>query len=221
MRNFFASLFGALIGIFLAFFIVCVVVVGMIGNAIKSVKEEKPTVAPSSVLEIRLNHAVKERTSEKSFNFKLDDNDKILTENSGLNDIIADIRHAATDNSIKGIYLNLTDVSAGIATVENIRTELIKFKESHKFIIAYSAGFSQKSYYLASAADNVYLYPEGEIYLKGLSAQIMFYKKALDKLGVQVQVFRHGRFKSFVEPYIMEKMSPDNKLQTRMLLVSV
>ncbi len=221
MRNFFASLFGALIGIFLAFFIVCVVVVGMIGNAIKSVKEEKPTVAPSSVLEIRLNHQVKERTSEKSFNFKLDDNEKIFTENSGLTDIIADIRHAATDKFIKGIYLNLTDVSAGIATVENIRSELVKFKESHKFIIAYSAGFSQKSYYLASAADNVYLYPEGEIYLKGLSAQIMFYKKALDKLGVQVQVFRHGRFKSFVEPYIMEKMSPDNKLQTRMLLLSV
>ena len=195
----------------------------MIGNAVKSVKENKAvTISSPSVLEIRLNHAIKERSSEKSFNFSsMDEKDKIFSENSGLNDIIADIRHAATDNAIKGIYLNFTDVPAGIATIENIRAELMKFKESHKFVIAYSAGFSQKSYYLASVADDVYLYPEGEIFLKGLSAQIMFYKKALDKLGVKVQVFRHGRFKSFVEPYIMEKMSTDNRLQTRMLLLSV
>ncbi|HWY98130.1 MAG TPA: S49 family peptidase, partial [Bacteroidia bacterium] len=187
MRNFFASLFGALIGIFLAFFIVFIIIVGMIGNAVKSVKENKAvTISSPSVLEIRLNHAIKERSSEKSFNFSsMDEKDKIFSENSGLNDIIADIRHAATDNAIKGIYLNFTDVPAGIATIENIRAELMKFKESHKFVIAYSAGFSQKSYYLASVADDVYLYPEGEIFLKGLSAQIMFYKKALDKLGVK------------------------------------
>jgi protease-4 len=220
MRNFFASLFGALIGIFLAFFIVFIIIVGIIGNAVKSVKEEKPIVASSSVLEIRLNHAIKERSPERSFNFRLDD-EKEFSETVGLNDIIADIRHAATDNSIKGIFLNLTEIPAGIATVENIRAELLKFKESHKFIVAYSSGFSQKSYYLASVADNVYLYPEGEIFLKGLSAQIMFYKKALDKLGVKVQVFRHGRFKSFVEPFIMDKMSESNRLQTRMLLSSV
>jgi len=220
MRNFFASLFGALIGIFLAFFIVFIIIVGIIGNAVKSVKEEKPIVASSSVLEIRLNHAIKERSPERSFNFRLDD-EKEFSETVGLNDIIADIRHAATDNSIKGIFLNLTEIPAGIATVENIRAELLKFKESHKFIVAYSSGFSQKSYYLASVADNVYLYPEGEIFLKGLSAQIMFYKKALDKLGVKVQVFRHGKFKSFVEPFIMDKMSESNRLQTRMLLSSV
>lgn len=221
MRNFFASLFGALIGIFLAFFIVFVVIIGMITNAVKTIKQEKPTVYANSVLEIKLNHDIKERTTEKPFSLKMDENERVYTENSGLNDIIADIRHAATDNSIKGIYLNIDDVPAGMATIESIRAELMKFKESHKFIIAYSAGYTQKSYYLASAADNVYLYPQGELYLKGLSAQIMFYKKALDKLGVKVQVFRHGRFKSFVEPFILEKMSDANRLQTRMLLSSI
>ncbi|HXP52477.1 MAG TPA: hypothetical protein VN922_21170, partial [Bacteroidia bacterium] len=84
MRNFFASLFGALIGIFLAFFIVFIIIVGMIGNAVKSIKEEKPIVASSSVLEIRLNHAVKERSPERSFNFRLDDNEKDFSETVGL-----------------------------------------------------------------------------------------------------------------------------------------
>jgi protease-4 len=222
MRNFFASLFGALIGIFLALFLIFIIAVGMIHTAVKSIQEEHATISSSaSVLEIRLSHEIKERSPERSFNFKLDDNEKVFTESSGLNDIILDIQHAATDNSIKGIFLNLSDVPSGIATIEDIRNALLKFKESHKFIIAYSSGYSQKSYYLASVADNVYLYPEGEIFMKGLSAQIMFYKKALDKLGIEVQVFRHGRYKSFVEPYILEKMSPDNKLQTRMLLTSV
>ncbi len=195
----------------------------MISSAVKSFKTEKPNVvSPSSVLEIRLNKAVRERSDERGFDFNLGDGEKRFTENSGLNDIIADIRHAATDNNIKGIYLNLGDVPSGLATVEAVRNELAKFKEtSHKFIIAYASGYSQKSYYLASVADKVYLYPEGEIFLKGLSAQIMFYKKALDKLGVTVQVFRHGRYKSYVEPFILDKMSPDNRLQTRMLLSSV
>src|ERR1700756_5326821 len=98
MRNFFASLFGALIGIFLAFFIVFVVVIGMITNAIKTVKQEKPVVYASSVLELKLNHSVKERTTEKPFNLRTDESERMYTENSGLNDIIADIRHAATDN---------------------------------------------------------------------------------------------------------------------------
>jgi len=195
----------------------------MISSAVKSFKTEKPNVvSPSSVLEIRLNKAVRERSDERGFDFNLGDGEKRFTENSGLNDIIADIRHAATDNNIKGIYLNLGDVPSGLATVEAVRNELAKFKgTSHKFIIAYASGYSQKSYYLASVADKVYLYPEGEIFLKGLSAQIMFYKKALDKLGVTVQVFRHGRYKSYVEPFILDKMSPDNRLQTRMLLSSV
>ena len=195
----------------------------MISSAVKSFKAEKPhaPVGPT-VLEIRLNKAIRERSDERGYDFNMADDEKRFTENSGLNDIIADIHHAATDNAIKGIYLNLGDVPSGLATVEAVRNELIKFKEtSHKFIIAYGSGYSQKSYYLASVADKVYLYPEGEIFLKGLSAQIMFYKKALDKLGVQVQVFRHGRYKSFVEPFILDKMSPDNRLQTRMLLSSV
>jgi protease-4 len=223
MRNFFASLFGALIGIFLAFFLVFIIIIGMATHAMHSFKEGKTvTVKPSSILEIKLNHPIAERTMAKPFNFHLgDEEDKVITETVGLNDILADIRHASTDNAIKGIFLNLSEVPTGIATLETIRQALEKFKSSGKFIIAYSVGYSQKAYYIASVADKVYLYPEGELYWKGLGAQIMFFKKALDKLGIQVEVFRHGRYKSFVEPFVLDKMSPDNRLQTKMFLNSI
>jgi protease-4 len=221
MKTFFASLLGTLVGIILAFFIIFLIFAAIIGSAVKSLKQDEiAKVDPTTVLEIRLNHAIPERTAQKMFHFKMDD-DNVFSETVGLNDILEEIRHAAKDNHIKGIYLNLSDIPAGLATVQAIRNELQSFKTAGKFIIAYGIGYSQKSYYLASVADKVYMYPEGVIFLKGLSAQIMFYKKALDKLGVQVQVFRHGRFKSFVEPFILDKMSPDNRLQTRSLLLSV
>ncbi|HTA27785.1 MAG TPA: signal peptide peptidase SppA, partial [Bacteroidia bacterium] len=173
------------------------------------------------VLVLKLNHTIMERTQENPFNFDFEDNTP-TREKAGLDDIIASIRHAATDSKIKGIYLNLSDIPAGVSTLQTIRKELQDFKTtSGKFVIAYAIGYTQKSYYLATVADKVYLYPEGEIFLKGLSIELMFYKKALDKLGIQVQVFRHGRFKSFVEPYILDKMSPDNKIQLRGLVSSL
>lgn len=211
------SFLGAIIGLVIIFLIT----IGIFAGMVKSFKsKEIHPVLINSILEIKLNHTITERTAENPFNFDLGDNAS-SRESSGLNDIIACIHNAATDTKIKGIYLNLGDIPGGISSVQTIRKELQDFKKSGKFIVAYSIGYTQKSYYLASVADKVYLYPEGEVFLKGLSAQIMFYKKALEKLGVQVQVFRHGRFKSFVEPYILDKMSPDNKLQLRGLLNSV
>jgi protease IV len=222
MKTFFGSLLGSFLGAIIGLLILFFITIGIISGMMKSFNktEKAEPITSNSILEIKLNHTILERSQEKSFNFDFDDNTP-ARETSGLNDIIASIRHAATDNKIKGIFLNLSDIPAGISTVQTIRKELQDFKTSGKFIIAYAIGYSQKSYYLASVADKVYLYPEGEVYLKGLSAQLLFYKKALEKLGVQVQVFRHGRFKSFVEPYILDKMSPDNKIQLRGLLTSI
>jgi protease-4 len=223
MKNFFASLLGALIGVFIALFVAFLIGVGVITVMVSSFKTKEVTrITTPSVLEIRLNHPIAERSAGKPFSFNFDkDEEKTFTETVGLNDIVADIQHAAKDSLIKGIYLNLSDIKAGLATLETIRAELEKFKSGGKFIIAYSLSYSQKAYYMASVADKVYLYPEGELFWLGLSSQVMFYKKALEKLGVQVQVFRHGRYKSYVEPYVLDKMSPDNKLQTRMLLSSI
>lgn len=223
MKTFFGSLLGSFLGAIIGLVIIFFIIIGIFAGLMKSIKTKNniETIYSNSILEIKLNHEIKERTAEHPFNFNFDDNTP-SRETLGLNDIIACIRHAGTDSKIKGIYLNLGDVPGGISSIQTIRKELQDFKTtSGKFIIAYGIGYSQKSYYLASVADKVYLYPEGEILLKGLSAEIMFYKKALDKLGIQVQVFRHGRFKSFVEPYILDRMSPDNKLQLRRLFSSI
>jgi len=221
MKTFFGSLLGSFLGAIIGLIIIFFIIIGMFIGLAKSVKTQSvQAVSSNSILEIKLNHTIRERTPENPFNFGFDDNTTIR-ETSGLNDIIACIRNASTDTKIKGIYLDLSDIPAGISTLQTIRKELQDFKTSGKFIIAYGIGYSQKSYYLASVADKIYLYPEGEIFLKGIAAELLFYKKALDKLGIQVQVFRHGRFKSFVEPYILDKMSPDNKIQLRGLLTSI
>ncbi len=222
MKTFFGSLLGSFLGAILGLVIIFFIIIGIFATMMKSIKTKNvPVISKNSVLVIKLNHTILERTQENPFNFDFDDNTS-TRETAGLDDIIACIRHAATDTKIKGIYLNLGDIPAGLSTLQTIRKELLDFKAtSGKFVTAYAIGYTQKSYYLASAADKVYLYPEGEIFLKGLSVELMFYKKALDKLGIQVQVFRHGRFKSFVEPYILDKMSPDNKLQLRGLVSSL
>jgi protease IV len=222
MKTFFGSLLGSFLGAIIGLIVILFITIGIIAGMVKSIKTKSiEPISSNSILEIKLDHNIHERTPESPFNFDLDDNTP-ERETAGLDDIIACIRHASTDNKIKGIYLNMGDVPAGIATIQTIRKELQDFKTSSgKFIVAYGIGYSQKSYYLASVADKVYLYPQGEILLKGLAAEMMFYKNALDKLGIQIQVFRHGRFKSFVEPYILDKMSPDNRLQLRGLLSSL
>ena len=111
------------------------------------------------------------------------------------------------DNSIKGIYINVSAINAGISQIEEIRNKLINFKISGKKVIAYSETYSQNAYYLVSVADKIYLNPEGIIELKGLSATTLFYKGLLEKISVDVQIVRHGNFKSAIEPFTLKQMS--------------
>jgi protease-4 len=134
--------------------------------------------------------------------------------NLGLNDILKNIRKAKEDVNVKGIFLDIPNLDAGIATIEEIRGALLKFRESGKFIIAYSDMYTQGSYFLCSVANKVYLNPQGVVELKGLHSEVMFFKGALEKLGVEPEVIRHGKFKSAVEPFIMDKMSDENREQT-------
>ncbi|MBU2045611.1 MAG: signal peptide peptidase SppA, partial [Bacteroidetes bacterium] len=126
-----------------------------------------------------------------------------------------------TDDHIKGIYLDVTYMMTGFATIEEIRNALVDFKKSGKFIIAYSEIYTQGAYYLASVADKIYLNPQGILELKGFSSEITFYKGALDKLNIEAQIIKVGTYKSAVEPYILEKMSDANRLQTTALLGSL
>lgn len=131
----------------------------------------------------------------------------------GLIELKQAIHHAKTDVNIQGIYLDVSYPQAGFSTLEEIRTALTDFRASGKWVVAYTEVMSEGAYYLASAADKVYLNPEGEIEFNGLTIEISFFKRLFDKLEIKPQVFRVGEFKSAVEPFMLEKMSPENRLQ--------
>lgn len=127
--------------------------------------------------------------------------------------VLESIEKAASDPHISGIYMDLGRMNIGITAAEEIRRQLEVFKLSEKFIVCYADNYSQTAYYLASVADQIYLNPYGSALLKGISSEVMFYKKTLDKLGVDMQIIRHGKFKSAVEPFMTDKMSPENREQ--------
>jgi protease-4 len=131
----------------------------------------------------------------------------------GLNTILENITKAAKDENIDGIFLNLTSIDAGIATIEEIRNALLEFKKSKKFILSYADVYSQGTYYLASVSDKIYTNPQGGMDFMGLSMQVMFYKRALEKFGIEPIVIRHGKFKSAVEPFLLDKLSEANEEQ--------
>src|SRR5688500_3590238 len=131
------------------------------------------------------------------------------------------IEKAKTDDKIKGIYLDVSYPMTGFSSLEEIRESLLDFRKSGKWVIAYNEVMSEAAYYLATAADKIYLNPEGEVEFNGLTAEIGFYKKMFDKLEVKPQVFRVGEFKSAVEPFLLEKMSDENRLQLTEMVNSI
>lgn len=220
MKQFFKFMFASMLGFILSwvalFFLIIIITVSIVaGTTDKTVK-----VSDRSILEISLNNEIVERAGKnpiENFDFSSMKSSKSL----GLYDITTAIKGAAKDDKIKGIYLNLSDIQSGIASLEEIRNALIEFKESGKFIISYGETYSQKAYYLATVADKIYLNPEGGIDLKGLNASIMFFKGTLAKLEIEPQIIRHGKFKSAIEPYILDKMSPENREQTMRYMGSI
>lgn len=137
-------------------------------------------------------------------------------------DVLKAIEAAETDDRIAGIYLNITpNARMGLATMQEIRNALSVFRRSGKFIVSHSDFYTQSSYYLSSVADRVSLNPQGDVTWRGMASGTLFYKGLLDKLEVQVEAIRHGSFKSAVEPFIMDRMSPENRQQIEMLLGSL
>jgi len=213
MRDFFKYLFASMLGFFLSIILFGFVCFLIIMALIASVDTDKTvTVSNNSVLFLNLDQAIKERTPKRSFaNLPIigsDENDGI-----GLNDLLKAIQNAKNDDNIKCIYLSVSSPNAGFATLREVRNALIDFKKSHKKIIAYSEVYTQGAYYLASAADQIYLNPEGALEFKGFSSELTFFKGTLEKVGVEMQVIRVGNYKSAVEPYILDKMSDYNRKQ--------
>lgn len=212
-------MFASMLGFILAGVILIFIVIAMITATISSKSERTIVVSDNSVLEITFENPVKERTSQNPFedlNFNLSQKHDL-----GLNDILKNIEKAKTDDHVKGIFLNLSSVNAGMAQLEEIRNALIRFKTSRKFIYAYSEEYDQASYYIASVADSVFLNPQGSFDWHGLRTELMFMKGALEKLEIEPEVIRHGKFKSAVEPFINEKMSPENRDQIAQLIHGV
>ena len=216
-----AAFLGTLIALLINFFVKVGVVSAMI-SSMSSDNETSTVVKPNSVLYMKLDYEIADRTVDDpfaSFNFRSMEG----VETTGLNEILRNIEHAKSDANIKGIYLELSSIPTSTATLEELRNKLIEFKESGKFIACYGETLSQSAYYVASVADHIWLNPEGMIDLHGMASEIMFYKHLLDKLDIEMQIVRgpNNRFKSAVEPYFLDKMSEANREQMEKLLGTI
>ena len=171
---------------------------------------------PNSVYKLTLNGQVVERISEENpFEALMGQvPGRSVTTTYGLNEILSNIREAKSNANIKGIYLYDGQLAMGQATAKAIRDALVDFKESGKFIIAYSSHYGEVNYYLASVADKIYLNPTGTVEWHGYGAMKMYYTRLLEKIGVEMQIVKVGTFKSAVEPYFRTSMSEADKAQT-------
>jgi protease-4 len=220
--SFWKIMAASMVGFILASIVATLLFMGAIGSLVSKFGEtEKIQIEDESVLIIDLSLAIPDRTPQnpfESFNFDPYDMKKI----TGLNDMLRNLERAKEDDKIEGIYLDISIVTCGMATAEELRNAIIDFRESSgKWVIAYATNMTQKGYYIATAADEIYMDPQAWMDFRGLSAQVMYYKNALEKLGVEPQVFRHGKFKSAVEPFLIDEMSEANRLQTLTYLNSM
>ena len=207
MRQFFKFVLATVVGLLVFSILGFVLLAGLVA-AIGSSGPSK-TVAANSVLELKLDRPISERKESGDFN-PLGGAQATI----GLVELRDVIRRAKTDGDIKGILLNLELVQGGMASLEEIRDALLDFKKDGKFIVAYHEIASEKSYYLSSVADQIYLNPQGTLEFNGLSSEVMFYKRLFDKAGIEPYIFRVGSFKSAVEPFFRENFSDSARYQT-------
>ena len=215
MKQFLKFTLAAAVGLVLGVFSIIIIfsILAASGDS-KEVQLDEP-----HLLRIELNGEIQDRVEEMAFDLsEITGQDVNIL---GLNDILANIKKAKTDENIKGIYIEIGMISAGFATREEIRNALLDFKESGKFITTYSEIYTQGSYYLASVADYICMYPEGGMELRGLNSTIPFFTNALKKMGIEPQVIRHGKFKSAVEPFMLTEMSDENREQIETYMGSI
>ena len=215
MKNFLKITLASLLAFIIGGVFLLLIGIGIIGSIAAS-GDQPFVVKNKSILEIKLNSEIVDRGLKNPFEdfdfMKMKPKSKI-----GLNDILNCIEKAKTDDKIKGIYLNISDIKSsfgGLAVAQEIRKKLQEFKATKKFVVAYSTmGYSQKGYYLASVADSVFINPLGNMWIVGLGGEMTFYKQFLKKIGVEAQIIRVGKYKSAVEPFFLDKMSDEAREQ--------
>jgi len=207
-----ATITGIIVSSVILFFLSILVLFSMASSS-----ESETQVRKNSIMMLSLNGTLNERSQEIPFDFLLGDDYKTY----GLDDILSSIKKAKEHDDIKGIYIEANALGTGFASCEEIRNALKDFKESGKFVVAYSDNYSQGLYYLSSIADKVLLNPQGMLEWKGLASTPIFFKDLLAKIGVEMQIFKVGTYKSAVEPYISTEMSPANREQIEAYLNSI
>ncbi len=210
----FASGVGFILASVVLTFLSVIFIIIVAGSASKNID-----IKEKSVLTIKLNRQVVEQHQD-NFNFDFDLWGMGNTSPVGLNKTLEVIEKAKDDENIKGIFLDLSVVQASLAELAEIRDAIIDFKKSGKFVIAHSNRYFSSSYYLATAADKIYITPTGNFLWKGFASQVMFFKGLLEKLDVEPVIIRHGKYKSAVEPFLLDSMSKESRLQTEKFLNS-
>lgn len=223
MKQFFKFLFASTIGVFVAGALLMVLFFGIVFSIADGAgKEKKVVVENNSILKIKFNKSIVDRSNDSPFD-DFDLGPFSSQGNMGLNDILKAIEQAKKDDKIKGILLANKSFPGGLAQLSEVRKAIQDFKESGKWVMSYAQYYNQRGYYLASVADKVYLYPEGDLEFKGLATKLMFLKGTLDRFDMEVQVIRgkNNKFKSAVEPFLNEHMSDANRTQVETYLFSI
>ncbi|WP_224488772.1 signal peptide peptidase SppA [Robertkochia flava] len=212
LRNLLASILGTLLALGIIFMLLLLIMVGATAGADPVVR-----VKNNSILRISLQGPVPDYGGQ----FRINDLDYEFEEYDGLNHMLRAIEHAAEDDRIKGISIENSMLQAGNATAQTLRKALQEFKDSGKFVYAYAELYAQKDYWLSSVADSVFLNPQGILDFRGLSSEVLFFGDFQDKSGLRMEVVRHGKYKSAVEPFLGNSMSEENRRQITELLGSV
>ncbi|MDP4239889.1 MAG: signal peptide peptidase SppA [Bacteroidota bacterium] len=221
MKQFLKYTLATIVGIIIATLLFVLISFAVIG-AIAGSNESATVLKPNSVYQLNLEGTLIDRSKDDPLSGAFAQMVGKTSDNTiGLDDVLSNIVKAKNDPNIVGIYLKGGSLAGGIASIKEIRNALIDFKKTGKFIVAYADNYSQRMYYLVSVADKVLLNPQGMLELKGLSAQTPFFKKTLDKLGIEMQIVRVGTFKSAIEPLINTKMSDANRLQVNVYINSI
>ena len=217
MRTFFASVLGTLTALFLGGIIVFMLIAG-IASVVNSDDSSAAMIQDNSVLSLKLNLPIMDNVPvSQDFQVSLG----LDAESIQLIDLVTAIELAKTNDKIKGIHLRSDYLAAGWAQTKTLRDALLSFKDSGKFVSAYADFFTQKGYYLASAADSIFVNPNGGVELKGLASEVLYFKDFEDEYGFKMEVIRHGKYKSAVEPYLSNSMSDANREQIGSLIASL
>ncbi len=220
MKTFLKMLLAVIAGMIITGILFFVIMLSVVSGIAASGKKAV-AIPEKSVLVIKTGAMITDRTQSNPFTM-FDPIARSFTQTTGLNDLLKNLRKAADDDNVSGILIETGTMPSGWATADELRTALEEFKKSGKFIYSYADYIMmQESYFISTAADAIWINPTAMLDFKGLAAEVTFYKDALEKLGVEVQVIRHGKFKGAVEPYMLDKLSDENRLQISAYMGSI